>query len=63
MQFDTHAQCQQLGKIFPGPTHKLLLSLMVIPDVYGPLIPNQIVFSKDCLTHVILKLSGNLEIP
>ena len=33
-------QCKKLGKIFTGPMYKLLLSFMVISDVYRSFIPN-----------------------
>ena len=62
MRFDTHLQCQQVKQLFPGQTHKLLLNFMVIPDVYGSFNSNKTIFTKDCFTHWILKLSGSFEI-
>ena len=35
-------QCQNLGKIFTGQTHKLLLGFTIIPDVYRSFIPNKL---------------------
>ena len=42
--WDTH--CQKLGKIFTGPTQKLVFSLMVISDVYRFFILNKTTFTK-----------------
>ena len=52
----TLSQCQKLGKIVTGLTLELLLSFMVISDVYGSFITNKSTFTKCGLTQWILKL-------
>ena len=51
-------QCQKLGKIFTGPTYKLILSFTVISDVYCSFMPNKTKFTKYCLTQWISDLPG-----
>ena len=55
-------QCHELGKIFTGPTHKLLLGFTVIPDVHMSFISNRTTFIKYCLTQWISKFTGSFEI-
>ena len=55
-------QCQKLGKIFTGPTYKLLFSFTVISDVHKSFIPYKTTFTKYCLTQWISKLLGSFEI-
>ena len=51
----SYQQCKKLGKIFTSPTCKLILSFMVISDVYRSFIPNKTTFTKYCLTQVDFK--------
>ena len=53
-------QCQRFGKIFTGPTCKLLLSVTVILDVYRSCIPYKTTFTKYCLTQWVSKLKVQL---
>ena len=55
-----HIQCQKLGKISTDPA--LLLSFMVISDVYMAFIWNKTTFTKYFLTQWISKLPGSFEI-
>ena len=49
---DTHIslQYQKLRTNLTGPTHKLLVSFMVVSDIYRPFIPNKNTFTKYCLS-------------
>ena len=55
-------QHKKLGKIFTGPTYKLLLSFTVISNFNRSFIPNKITFTKYPLTQCILTLHGSSEI-
>ena len=48
-----------LGKIFTGPTFKLLMSL--ISDIYRSLIPDKNTFTKYCISQGISKFTGALK--
>ena len=51
-----------IRNIFTGLTNKLLLSFIVISDMYRSYIPNQTTFTKYFLTQWISKLPGSFEI-
>ena len=56
-------QCKKLGKIFTGPTDKLLFRFMVIWYLYRSFISNKPAFTKFCLTQWISKPPGSFENP
>ena len=53
---------KKFGEIFTGSSFKLLLSFMVISDVYRSFLRNKTIFIKFCLTQWISKLPGSFEI-
>ena len=52
---------ETLGKIFIGPTCKLLLSFVVISDIQRSFIPNTTTFTKDCRVRQYLENVMGLE--
>ena len=55
---------KKIGKIFTGPTYKLVLSFTLIYDVYKSFIPNKhdkITLTKHCLDQCISKLPGAFQ--
>ena len=57
----TSMQCQKLGKIFTGPTYKLLLSFMVISDIYWSFIPNKLHLRSSVLLSEFQNSPGALK--
>ena len=55
-------QCQNLGKIFTGPTYKLLLSFMFISNLEMFTGQNKTTYSKYCLIQWISKFPRSFEI-
>ena len=51
-----------IGKIFTGPTYKLLLSFTVNSNVYRSFIPTKSTFIKCCRNQWISKLPGSFDI-
>ena len=56
------SQCKKLGKIFTGPTYKLLLRLTATSDISMSFIIITTTFTKHWLTEWISKRSGSFEI-
>ena len=54
--------CRKLGKLFTGPSYKLLLSFAILSYVHMSYIPNETTFTKYCLSQWISKLPRRFEI-